>query len=164
MVNKQLLELQDNHPLKVEQIKIWLAENENYFYFLINESDCRKWSKWLEDKTIHILPCCCPIREQDCIFIETYYKLLEIVELHSKEEYFKAIIQDYRLIADSKEQVSAWTKKHKHINSEIAFDTEISIKLEFEPYKTLKIQLDENEYKHITELQNIFNNIEYNQI
>jgi hypothetical protein len=125
----------------------------------MNESNCRKWSKWVEDKTIHILPCCCSNREQDCIFIETYFKLMKIVELHSKEEYFKAIIQDYRLIANNKEQVLEWYKKHQNINSEIAFDTEVSIMLELEPYKKTVIKLNEDEYKNIIEFQSIFNEI-----
>ena len=155
-------ELQDNHPLKVEHTISWLAENENYFYFLINESNCRKWSKWVEDKTIQILPCCCPVREQDCILIETYYKLEKIVELHNNENYFKAIIQDYKIIAKNKEQVSEWYKKYQNIASKLAFDTEISIMLELKQYKNEIIQLNENEFKNTIELQNIFNELEYN--
>lgn len=73
-------QLLPNQILEVNYIKTWLFENQNYFHFLVNESSCRKWSKWIEDKTIHIYPCVCTTREQNCVFIETYYKLSLIIE------------------------------------------------------------------------------------
>jgi len=45
------------------RISNWLAENENYFEFCINESNWSKWSKWLNDKTTFIYPCVCFARE-----------------------------------------------------------------------------------------------------
>lgn len=158
MVNKKLLELLKYQPIKVEYIKTWLAENENYFYFLINESNCRKWSKWVEDKSTHILPCCCPIREEECIFIETYYKLGKIVELHQKEEYFNLLVTEYKLIRDNKIAVLDWFKIHQNVASELVFETNISVMLELEPYKPLKIKLNENEFKYIIEFQKITQN------
>jgi hypothetical protein len=160
MISKDFMLFNFPEDVSIQKIKLWLNENETIFKSSIDQSSCRKWSKWLEDKSIHLFPCCCPIREQDCIFIEIYYKLEKIVEMHSKEEYLKAIIQEYKIIANNKEQVSEWYKKHQHINSEFSFfDTEISIKLESEPYKRLKIQLIEDEYKNIIEFQSIFNEI-----
>lgn len=155
---KLLKKLQKHQPLKVEQIKTWLAENENYFYFLINESNCRKWSKWVEDKSIHILPCCCPIREEECIFIETFYKLGKIVELHQKEKYFNLLVTEYKLIKDNKIAVLDWFKMHQNVASELVFETNIYVMLELEPYKALKIKLDENEFKYIIEFQKITQN------
>ena len=163
MISK-IFELPNNQNLEIKQITTWLAEYENYFYFLISESNCGKWSKWLEDKTSHILPCCCPKREKDCIFIEIYYQLDRVIQLHQKEEYFKILVQEYKQIASDNVATSELLKKHKKLASEIAFDTEISIMLELEPYKTSKIKLNENEFKNIIEFQNIFNELEYNQI
>lgn len=157
-------ELQKYQPLKAEKIKHWLVENENYFNFLINESSCNKWSKWLEDKSTHIYPCVCSKRQQDCIFIETYYQLDRVIQLHQKEEYFKILVQEYKQIASDNVATPEWFKKHKKLVSETAFDTEISIMLEIEPYTTSKIKLNENEFKNIIEFQNIFNELEYNQI
>lgn len=164
MISKKLEDLQLQHPLFIELIKFWLSENENYFYFLINESSCRKWNKWVEDKTIHIFPCCCPSREQDCIFIETYYKLVNIVKLHKNEDYFKVILQEYRIVANNKEQVLKWYKRYQKIVFELTFETEIDIRLNSEPYKNIILKIDANDFQNILDLQNIFYNSEYNQI
>ncbi|CCG52112.1 Protein of unknown function [Flavobacterium indicum GPTSA100-9 = DSM 17447] len=163
MISK-IYELQKNQPLKVKQIKTWLVENENYVNFLISESNCRKWVEWLQEKSTHIYPCICSNREQNCILIETYYKLDRVIQLHQKEEYFNILVQEYKQIASDNVATSEWFKTHKKLASEIAFDTEISIMLELEPYKTSKIILNENEFKNIIEFQNIFNELEYNQI
>ena len=157
--NNYLKELQNNQPLKVEYLKTWLTENENYFYFLINESNCGKWSKWVKDKSILLFPCCCPIREQDCIFIETYYTLEKIVELHNKEDYFKAIIQDYKIIENSTEQVLEWYKKYQNLSYKIAYSTEISIKLELEPYITVTLKIVEDEFENVMEFKRIIHKI-----
>lgn len=157
-------ELQKHQPLKAEQIKTWLVENENYFNFLISQSSCNKWSIWLEDKSTHMYPCVCSNREQNCIFIETYYQLDRVIQLNQKEEYFKILIQEYQQISSDKIALSEWFNKYKKLASELAYDTEISIMLELEPYKTSKITLNENEFKNIIEFQNIFNELEHNQI
>lgn len=163
MISK-IYELQKNQPLKVKQIKTWLVENENYVNFLISETNCRKWVEWLQEKSIHIYPCVCSKREQDCIFIETYYQLDRVIQLHQKEEYFNILVQEYRQIDTDNVVLSKWFNKYKKLASELAFDTEISIMLEIEPYRTSKIKLNENEFKNIIEFQKIFNELEYNQI
>lgn len=148
----------------VNSIKTWLVENENHFIFLINESSCRKWSNWLEDKSTHFYPCVCPIREQNCIFIEIYYQFDRVIQLHQKEEYFKTLVQEYKEFSSDKIAISQWFNKNKKLASEAAFDTEISIMLEINPFRTSKIKLNENEFKNIIEFQDIFNELEYNQI
>lgn len=163
MISK-IYELQKNQPLKVKQIKTWLVENENYVNFLISETNCRKWVEWLQEKSTHIYPCICSNREQNCIFIETYYQLDRVIKLHQKEEYFNILVQEYKQISSDEIALSEWFNKNKKLASELAFDTEISIMLELEPYKTSKIILNENEFKNIIEFQNIFNELEYNQI
>ena len=163
MISK-IYELQKNQPLKVKQIKTWLVENENYVNFLISETNCRKWVEWLQEKSTHIYPCVCSNREQNCIFIETNYQLDRVLQLHQKEEYFKTLVQEYKQISSDKIALSEWFNKHKKLASELAFDTEISIMLELEPYKTSKIILNEIEFKNIIEFQIIFNELEYNQI
>lgn len=163
MISK-IYELQKNQPLKVKQIKTWLVENENYVNFLISETNCRKWVEWLQEKSTHIYPCICSNREQNCIFIETYYQLDRVIKLHQKEEYFNILVQEYKQISSDEIALSEWFNKNKKLASELAFDTEISIMLELEPYKTSKIILNEIEFKNIIEFQIIFNELEYNQI
>lgn len=154
-----------NHTCKnISEIKSWLNDNSEKIKLEISNSKCNKWENWLEDKSTHIYPCVCSKREQDCIFIETYYQLDRVIQLHQKEEYFKNLVQEYKQIASDNVATSEWFKKHKKLVSETAFDTEISIMHEIEPYRTLKIKLNENEFKNIIEFQNIFNELEYNQI
>lgn len=150
--------------LNISEIKSWLTDNSEKVKLDISNSNCNKWENWLEDKSTHIYPCICSKREQDCIFIETYYQLDRVIQLHQKEEYFNILVQEYKQIASDNVATSEWFKTHKKLASEIAFDTEISIMLELEPYKTSKIILNENEFKNIIEFQNIFNELEYNQI
>ncbi|MFK7000768.1 hypothetical protein [Flavobacterium oreochromis] len=150
--------------LNISEIKSWLTDNSEKVKLDISNSKCNKWENWLEDKSTHIYPCVCSNREQDCIFIETYYQLDRVIQLHQKEEYFNILVQEYKQIASDNVATFEWLKTHKKLASEIAFDTEISIMLELEPYKTSKIILNENEFKNIIEFQNIFNELEYNQI
>ncbi len=150
--------------LNIGEIKSWLTDNSEKIKLDISNSKCKKWENWLEDKSKHIYPCICSKREQDCMFIETYYKLDRVIQLHQKEEYFKTLIQEYKQIASNNVATSEWFKEHKKLAFEIAFDTEISIMLEIEPYRTSKIKLNENEFKNIIEFQNIFNELEYNKI
>lgn len=149
--------------LNISEIKSWLTDNSEKIKLDISNSKCNKWENWLEDKSTHIYPCVCSKREQDCMFIETYYKLDRVIQLHQKEEYFKTLLQEYKQIASNNVATSEWFKKHKKLVSETAFDTEISIMLEIEPYRTSKIKLNENEFKNIIEFQNIFNELGYNQ-
>jgi len=154
-----------NHTCKnISEIKSWLTDNSEKIKLDISNSKCNKWENWLEDKSKHIYPCICSKREQDCMFIETYYQLDRVIQLHQKEEYFKTLLQEYKQIASDNVATSEWLMKHKKLVSETAFDTEISIMLEIEPYKTSKIKLNENEFKNIIEFQKIFNELEYNQI
>lgn len=149
--------------LNICEIKSWLTDNSEKIKLDISNSKCNKWKNWLEDKSTHIYACVCSKREQDCIFIETYYQLDRVIQLNQKEEYFKILVQEYKQIRSDKIALSEWLNKNKKLASELAFDTEISIMLELEPYKTSKIILNENEFKNIIEFQNIFNELEYNQ-
>lgn len=164
MMSKDSMLFKVQEYMNIQNIKLWLNENETNFKSSINQSKCKKWENWLEDKSTHIYPCVCSNREQDCIFIETYYKLDRIVKFHQKEEYFNSLVLEYKQIADDKNAVINWFMKYQNTASEIAFDTEVSIMLELEPYKNLKIKLNENEFKNIFEFQNIINELEYNQI
>lgn len=150
--------------LSISEIKSWLTDNSEKVKLDISNSKCNKWKNWLEDKSTHIYPCVCSKREQDCIFIETYYQLDRVIQLHQKEEYFNILVQEYKQIRSDKISLSEWFNKNKKLASELAFDIEISIMLELEPYKTSKIILNENEFKNIIEFQNIFNELEYNKI
>lgn len=157
MVNNQLSEFQINQPKEVKYIKNWLADNQNYFHFLINESNCRKWSKWVEDKSTHIYPCVCPIREQECIFIEAYYELEKVIELHKRENYFKSIVCEYNLIKNDSRAIRKWLTKYQKIDEELFFKPIKDIKIQSNPSRSLMIKLSKEDFKNIIEFQNIFN-------
>lgn len=159
IVNKVIYtnQLPTNQTLEVNHIKTWLADNQNYFHFLINESNCRKWSKWVEDKSTHIYPCACPIREQDCIFIETYYELEKVIELHKRENYFKSIVCEYNLIKNDSRVIKEWIEKYLKVDEKLFFKPIIEIKIQSNPSRSLMIKLSKEDFKNLIEFQNIFN-------
>ena len=159
IVNKGMYtnQLPTNQTLEVNSIKTWLADNQNYFHFLINESSCRKWSKWVEDKSTHIYPCVCPIREQECIFIEAYYELEKVIELHKRENYFKQLVSEYNLIKNDAGALRKWIAKYQKIDEELFFKPIIEIKIQSNPSRSLMIKLRKEDFKSLIEFQKINN-------
>jgi len=158
-----LYELQNlSSTIDIEHIKNWLIKYKNEFHNTINSNTCKKWSKWLNTNE-KPFPCVCSSREQDCIFIEAYYELEKIAELHKKEDNFKSIVQEYKSIVNNKNAVSEWIEKYKDFEVELYFYSEINISLQSEPYKSLRIALNESEFKNLLEFQKIFSELQYNQ-
>ncbi len=142
--------------LNVSQIEIWLSEYENYFKFLINESNCGKWSKWLKDKSVHIFPCVCPIREQDCIFIETYYELNKILELHHIRNHYKEVVSEYMEIGDDEIKIQQWIKKHETLWNKTFFHGAVEIQLRSEPNPIIRLKLNEEEFEEVITFLDIY--------
>lgn len=68
-------ELQNlSNPLELNHIIWWLMKYEDEFYKSIPTTKCKKWYKWFYKEETP-LPCCCPVREEDCVFLELYYDL-----------------------------------------------------------------------------------------
>lgn len=68
-------ELQNlSNPLELNHIIWWLMKYEDEYYKTLPITNCKKWYKFFY-KDEKPLPCCCPIKEQDCVFIELYYDL-----------------------------------------------------------------------------------------
>ena len=166
-------ELPSNQNLEIVQITTWLDEYENYFYFLISESNCRKWSKWLEDKTLHTLPCCCPKREEDCIFIELYYELNKLIQLHKKEAYFKNLVDELNQLKNDKTSVIDWVRKARNYykadlknlypdSYSLCASTRISDNSdESAPYRVYNVKIKIEEFKYALEIKEIFEEIKY---
>lgn len=149
--------------LKVEYIKNWLSENEINLHYKVQETNCRKWTKWMKDKSTHIYPCVCPIREQECIFIETYYKLEKIILLHSRESYFRELIQLHMQAGTDNDKILEWFSHYKEEFDGLDFNEIISITVRNKPYKTEKFNLDKMEFNNVIEFQRIFIDILYKQ-
>lgn len=156
------IEKLQNCELTIGQIKAWLCEYENYFKFLINESNCRKWSKWLNDKNTFIFPCVCPIREQDCIFIETYYKLNGLESYLKLEPYFKQVLSEFQSISKQEASLLDWMQKHElDWDGLTNLDSVLEIKLSVEPYNTLDIHINKEEFKYCFEFKEVYSDVYY---
>lgn len=151
-----------NCELSIHQIELWLKENKNYFQFLISESNCRKWNKWLNDETTFVYPCVCSVREQDCIFIETYYKLYGLERYLKLESHFELVLSEYEKICQNESALLDWMQKHKlDWDNLTSLDSVIKIKLTSEPYKTLDIQIDKGDFKHGFNFKELYAGIYY---
>jgi hypothetical protein len=163
MNNASIIELEIiSGNITIEKIKSWLEENENLFKFSINESNCRKWSKWLNDKATFIFPCVCSVREKGCVFIETYYKLNGLERNLKFESYFEQVLSEYEMICQSETTLFDWMRKHKlNWESLVSLDSVIKITLTSEPYKTLDIQIDKDDFKHCFKFKELYEEIYY---
>lgn len=89
-----------NDFVEMNHILSWLVENENYCKYLINESNCRKWIKWLNNEE-KPFPCVCPIKERDCVFIELFYELKKITKQKSNPEFYTSDLIELVLITQN---------------------------------------------------------------
>ena len=152
MIVEKLKEIFDNNMLSINQIKVWLVENENYCKYLINESNCRKWAKWLNNGE-KPFPCVCPIREKDCVLIELYYKLISIEGILRHHE---EALEDFKKINELEITLLEWKRKYKSIYTKNNLDTIISIKQTSEPYKVLKLKIEPKSFDSIRRFQKIY--------
>ncbi|WP_430614448.1 hypothetical protein [Flavobacterium sp. JP2137] len=136
-------------------IKDWVIQNENYVHFLISESGCGKWSRWLKNND-KPYPCVCSTREETCFFIELYYELHRIVEFHSKESYFKTAIKEYKWYDGNLLKQLECFSKYKKVASTLFFDTTIRIAYSQEPYQAYLIELNRCEFENTIEFITLF--------
>jgi hypothetical protein len=154
-----LYELQNkSHILNIQQIQCWLIKFENEFHNAINDCDCRKWNKWL-DNNENPFPCACSTRMQDCIFIEAYYKLNNAFELYKQQQQLIGLVAQYQSIKNNKVELRVFTNNLNALGLNLTFDSIIIISLNPEPYEKIVLQLNEKEFEGIIGLQNIFNEL-----
>lgn len=150
LVNDLMLK---SNSLDIRYVRSWLIDHENYFRFLINESNCRKWSKWLNDKNTFIFPCVCSIREQDCIFIELYYKL-SFVEGTLK--LYQNALKEYEQLNESGSAFLEWKSKYQSLFLKDNLEAIISIKETSEPYKMFKLKIADKSFDSFRRFQKIY--------
>lgn len=154
-----LYELQkQSHILSIKQIQCWLIKFENEFHNAINDTDCRKWKKWL-DNTERPFPCVCTTRVQDCIFIEAYYKLNIALDLYKQQKYFIGLVARYLSIKNNREGLKVFTTNLNALGLNLPFDSKIVISLNPEPYEKIILQLNEKEFEGVIEFQEFLSNI-----
>ncbi|QOG03489.1 hypothetical protein [Flavobacterium sp. MDT1-60] len=154
-----LYELQNkSHILNIQQIQCWLIKFENEFHNAINDCDCRKWKKWLNN-TEKPFPCVCSVRMQDCIFIEAYYKLNNALDLYKQQQYLIGLVLQYQSLKNNKAELKAFTNNLNALELNLPFDSKIVISLNPEPYEKIILQLNENEFEGVIEFQELLSNI-----
>lgn len=162
--NTYIQELLSINPvLSINHIHWWIMKYEKEFYSAVNSTSCRKWYKYINygEKPF---PCACPKREEDCIFIELYDKLNKLTELHKKESYFKSELLKYEQVLGGDEAELVWLERNKATGKLFFVRTEegdirLSIKKHQEPYLTIKIDIDRQDFKNILELKKLFSKL-----
>ena len=142
--------------------KKWLTENKLKFDICLSQTACHKWTKYYYHGE-KPYPCVCPRREGNCIFIETYYELQKVLKLSQQLIYYQNAIKQYTLIKDNSDAVLEWTKQHQQVGSKLFFKTEITILLNSDPIKKLKIQLIPDEFDAILQFQELFDASYYSE-
>ncbi|WP_299398682.1 hypothetical protein [uncultured Gelidibacter sp.] len=173
MSNKEYykeLASEDCKPMSIHHINWWLLKYEDYFYKAISESECGKWSKWIKDNSIHVFPCACAIREQDCIFIELYHQLLEVSELNKREEFYSEQLIRFSSHKLKKESVIEWVRDNRSYYQEIRYKLEfdsvgividVRVSNHDDTYKVMLVKIDKHDFMHAIEFKRIFEEMEY---
>ncbi|QOG02302.1 hypothetical protein [Flavobacterium sp. MDT1-60] len=145
--------------LHIEYVQLWLIKHENEFHNAINDSHCRKWDKWMSNNE-KPFPCVCNIRQQDCMFIEAYYKLNNAYDLYKKQQYLIiGLVPQYQSIKNNKAKLKTFNANLNALGLNLPFDSEIVISLSPEPYKKIVLQLNEKEFTDVIEFQELLSNI-----
>lgn len=160
---KELKSLAIDSVHNKHQINRWLKMYEKEFYIAIEQTECRKWSKWVRDSNTHLFPCVCPLRVEDCIFIETYFELKLAVDLIEKDDYFKKLLKSYHLIKHNKNAVFEWVKANEDVGSNLFFTGKVEVKLSQELYDKLVISMDVAEFENLLAFNKIFNTNYYSK-
>ncbi|SFD38053.1 hypothetical protein [Flavobacterium phragmitis] len=152
---KQLSELAP--ILSIAKIQLWLEIHKEEFYNAIDDSECRKWSKWLNANE-KPFPCVCSERVQNCIFIEAYYKLSNALDLYRKQECFTDLVAKYQSIKNSKEEFKAFASDLDVLGFNLSFNPKIVISPNSEPYEKIVFQLNVIEFRVVIEFQELLLN------
>jgi len=133
----------DEHcRMNLEEINNFLNEQKNYFLEVAQTNECRKWSKWVARNETPF-PCVCPVRNEDCIFAETYYKLSQVASLANLEKDCEDAILDFQIIKYDDALLKGWIKQFEDLYSKISsFKNTITITISPEPYGKLKININ----------------------
>ena len=149
--------LQNSQPLRIEDINYWLKENSTDFYKAIEKTECYKWTRWQRDNSIHVLPCCCPIRNDECIFIETYRELEKYIQAVRSEDFYMDLLEQYYKIQHNQNAVFEWLNHIEQYGKELCLiGPTIRIKITSHPRYGKDIQIDKSELPKLWEFKEIF--------
>ncbi|PVX46164.1 hypothetical protein C8C85_1990 [Flavobacterium sp. 103] len=150
-------ELQNNQPLKLGYINHWLKENSANFNMSIEKTECHKWKKWQRNKSTFVLPCLCPTRNNECVFIDIYRELEKYVQYIKTEAFYKNLLEEYYRIQHNQNAVFEWVQDIKQYGNELlSIHPTIRIKITSRPYYQENIELKENELPYLWEFKEIY--------
>ena len=141
-------------PLTAKKISVWQWLHERDFKHAIENTICGKWQKWRNYEKI--FPCVCSSREEDCIFLEAFAKLLDVYELNESEEKFKNIVLEFKRIANDEYEVKEWLKKYEETFLETNFDGRVIIYLNQETNEKIILKIDNDDFANVLEFIAIF--------
>ena len=134
----------------------WIEENVKKLSYVVSVSECKKWDKCFNYNETPF-PCVCPTRNNECIFIETYYEVYKAFLLIQKEQEYLQALEQYYKIKCNKNAVLEWVKYYEPIGTELLhFNPIIKIKIKQEPYEVKQIVLPENELQNLLKFKDIF--------
>lgn len=73
--------------LDLYYIKYWLFKYEEIYKEALFKSKCGKWLRLILIKE-QPYPCCCPLKEIDCLFIELYYNLKKLIKADYPDSFY----------------------------------------------------------------------------
>tara|TARA_R100000306_G_scaffold14412_1_gene17868 strand:- start:842 stop:1294 length:453 start_codon:yes stop_codon:yes gene_type:complete len=127
--------------MELKDINNYLFENKDIFNEVVRTNECRKWSKWVTRNETPF-PCVCPVRNEDCIFAETYYKLSQVASLANFEKDCEESVLDFQIIKDDDTLLKDWIEHFEDLYLKISsFKNTITITISPEPYEKLKINI-----------------------
>lgn len=164
-LTEELKSLAVNGIISASQVMGWLEKHSIIFYDAVKTSPCGKWNRWGRTKE-EPFPCCCSVREEDCIFIEFYYELLKYSELHKKEEFYAEQLVRFNYHKYEKESVIEWVRDNKYYYNDLKhkFDIDsvglvVSVNTKKQGLLLVKINLED--FKHGLEIKRIFDEMRY---
>lgn len=75
------------YTIEEHHIVWWLNKYKNEFYITCQNTNCGKWQKYINNNEMPY-PCCCQIKDKDCIFLELYYNLESLVKEDEPDIFF----------------------------------------------------------------------------
>jgi hypothetical protein len=134
--------IDEHFRMNLEEINSFLNEQKNHFLEVVQTNECRKWSKWVARNETPF-PCVCPVRNEECIFAETYYKLSQVAPLFNFEKDCEEAILDFQIIKNDDVLLKDWIEQFEDLYSKISsFKDTIIITISPEPYEKLKININ----------------------
>lgn len=129
-------------PLTINEVSNFLNENKKSFLEVVENTECRKWSKWIARNETPF-PCVCPVRNEDCIFAEIYYELSKVAEISKFEKDCEDAILNFQITKNNDAMLKDWIEQFENLHSQISqFKSIITVTISPEPYEKLKIQVN----------------------